>query len=428
MRLFDMDYIKVENKRLDEHYFRIEHPSGLTVIVYPKKGFNSVYASMGTKFGSIYSRFMFNGKEVTVPDGTAHYLEHKLFESEDGDAFQKYAKTGASANAFTSFDMTCYLFSCTDKFSESLKILLELMQTPYFTKETVAKEQGIIGQEIKMYDDSPDWRVMMNLLQGMYHKHPINIDIAGSVETIANITPEILYECYNSYYNLHNMVLTVVGGADMDEVIKIVDENIKSGKPVDTKIILPDEPYSVVKSYTEQIMSVAVPMFELGFKEKCGTDYAANKEQICTNILMNAFAGESSKLYRRLMDEKLINAGFGYEYFEGLGYRSLIFSGESRDPQTAAGIINEAVRELHKNGISREDFEIAKRAVYGRMTAMFDSKQAIASELISGEFTGREIYEAFDAAAEMTLSDVNERLESQLDADNCCLSVVKGEE
>ena len=406
---------------------RMEHDSGLTILVYPKKGFNSVYASMGTKFGSIYSRFMFNGKEVTVPDGTAHYLEHKLFESEDGDAFSKYAKTGASANAFTSFDMTCYLFSCTNQFRESLEILIDLMQTPYFTKETVAKEQGIIGQEIKMYDDSPDWRVMMNLFQGLYHKHPINIDIAGSVESIAEITPEILYECYNSYYNLHNMVLTVVGGVDPDEVLRIVDEKIRPSAPVETKVIFPDEPYQVVKSYTEQVMPVAVPMFELGFKEDSGSRYASNHELVCSSVLMNAFIGESSELYRRLLDEKLINSTFGHEYMEGLGYRSMILSGESRNPNAAAEMINDAVRKLHKNGISSEDFENARKVVYGKMIAGFDHKQSIASELINGAFTGREIYEGIDAVAEITLEDVNKRLESQLDADNCCLSVVKGE-
>ncbi len=405
----------------------MEHPSGLTILVYPKKGFNSIYASMGTKFGSIYSNFRFNGKEVRVPDGTAHYLEHKLFESEDGPAFQKYAKTGASANAYTSFDMTCYLFSCTDQFSESLKILIDLIQSPYFTEENVAKEQGIIGQEIKMYDDSPDWRVMMNLLQGLYHVHPINVDIAGTVDTIAEITPGILYECYNSYYNLHNMVLTVVGGADPDEVLKIVESTIKPSAPVKTELIIPDEPYNVVKSYTEQIMPVAVPMFELGFKEDSMGRYATNKEMLCTSVLMNAFIGEGSALYRKLLDEKLINSSFGYEYFEGLGYRCVIMSGETRKPQSAAEMINDAVRKLHKTGISREDFEIAKKVVYGKTISAFDSKQAIAGELISGEFTGRELYEAVEDIAEMTLEDVNKRLESQLDADNCCLSVVKGE-
>ena len=382
---------------------------------------------MGTKFGSIYSNFRFNGKEVRVPDGTAHYLEHKLFESEDGPAFQKYAKTGASANAYTSFDMTCYLFSCTDQFSESLKILIDLIQSPYFTEENVAKEQGIIGQEIKMYADSPDWRVMMNLLQGLYHVHPINVDIAGTVDTIAEITPGILYECYNSYYNLHNMVLTVVGGADPDEVLKIVESTIKPSAPVKTELIIPDEPYNVVKSYTEQIMPVAVPMFELGFKEDSMGRYATNKEMLCTSVLMNAFIGEGSALYRKLLDEKLINSSFGYEYFEGLGYRCVIMSGETRKPQSAAEMINDAVRKLHKTGISREDFEIAKKVVYGKTISAFDSKQAIAGELISGEFTGRELYEAVEDIAEMTLEDVNKRLESQLDADNCCLSVVKGE-
>ncbi len=423
-----MGFVKIENKRVNEHYYRMEHRSGLTIIVYPKRGFNSIYASIGTKFGSVYSKFVFNGREITVPDGTAHYLEHKLFESEDGDAFSKYAKTGASANAYTSFDMTCYLFSCTSKFRESLEILIDLMQTPYFTKETIAKEQGIISQEIKMYDDNPDWRVMMNLFKGMYHSHPINIDIAGTVESIAQITPEILYDCYNSYYNPHNMVLTVVGGADPAEVLEITDKKLIPGKNVDTRLIIPDEPYKVVKSYTEQTMPVAVPQFEIGFKEDSADKYATNKELVCTSVLMNSFVGEGSGLYRKLMDEKLINSGFGYEYLEGLGYRSVILSGESRNPQAAAEIINDAVRKLHKDGVGREDFENAKKAVYGKCIAGFDYKQSIASELMNSQFTGREIFEAADAAAEITLNDVNERLQYQLDADNSCLSVVKCEE
>lgn len=421
-----MEFTKIENKRVNEEYYRLEHSSGLTVIVYPKKGFNSVYASIGTKFGSIYSRFTNNCREICVPDGTAHYLEHKLFESEDGDAFSKYAKTGASANAYTSFDMTCYLFSCTDKFRESLEILIDLIQTPYFTKETVAKEQGIIAQEIKMYDDSPDWRVMMNLFKGLYHHHPINIDIAGSVESIAEITPEILYECYNSYYNLHNMVMTVVGGVDPQEVRSIVDEKIRPSEKIDTQVLFPEEPYKVVRSYTEQVLPVAVPMFELGFKEDSGSRYATSRELIATSILMNAFVGESSELYRRLLDAKLVNAAFGHEYLEGLGYRSLIISGESRNPKAAAEMIDEAVRKLHKTGISEAEFENARKVVYGKMVAGFDYKSSLASELMNGEFTGRKLFDGIEAVADITLKDINERLEVQLDADNCCLSVVKG--
>ncbi len=422
-----MDFTKIENQRVGEHYFRMKHSSGLTVIVYPKKGFHSTYAVIGTRFGSIYSRFMFNGKEITVPDGTAHYLEHKLFESEDGDAFTKYAKTGASANAFTSFTQTCYLFSCTSQFEESLKILLELVQTPYFTKETIAKEFGIISQEIKMYDDNPDWRVMMNMLCGMYHNHPINKDIAGTVETISEITPEVLYNCYNSYYNFHNMVLTVVGNADPEQILKILDSSLRTDSPVETKLLIPDEPYSVVKPYVEQIMPVSVPTFNLGFKEKCPSDYVSEKEIICTNILLNAFLGESSDLYRRLMDSKLINSTFGYEYMEALGCRSVILSGESREPKAAAKMILDAVRKLHNEGISQGDFDASKNVYYGKLMAGFDSKHYIAGELIDGEFSGRNMFDIVDIAADVTLDDVNKCLETKLDADNVCLSVVKGE-
>ena len=195
-----MDIKEIKSVALAERYYKVKHDSGLTIYVYPKEGYSSTYAIFGTKYGSINNCFKVdNGETVSVPDGIAHYLEHKLFESEDGDAFSRYAKTGANANAYTSFDKTCYLFSCTDNFEESLEILLDFVQSPYFTKETVAKEQGIIGQEIKMYDDSPSWRVMFNMLMNMYKTHPVRIDIAGTVESIAKITPEYLYTCYNTY-------------------------------------------------------------------------------------------------------------------------------------------------------------------------------------------------------------------------------------
>ena len=421
-----MNFTKIENSRVGECYYRMKHKSGLTIIVYPKENFRSVYASVGTKFGSINSKFKYKGREINVPDGTAHYLEHKLFESEDVDAFPKYAKTGASANAYTSFDVTCYLFSCTENFGESLKILLDLVQSPYFTEETVAKEQGIIGQEIKMYEDSADWKVMMNLLQGMYKNHPINIDIAGSVETIADITPEILYNCYKSYYNLNNMVMCVAGNASPDEVIEIADSVLKENEEFKTESIFPNEPYEVVTHYTEQVLPVAVPMFELGFKEKAPEHFASNKELIGTNIILEAFAGEGSALYRELLDKGLINSGFGTEYLEGMGYRGIIFSGETRNPNAVAEIIRKRTKELHENGISPKDFEIAKRCIYGKLISGFDHPSSIASEIINGEFTGRKIFESIEDIAVLTCDDVNERLKEQLDPENSCLSVVKG--
>ena len=421
-----MNYTELINRRFGEKYYLIHHPSGLKIYVCPKKGFHTAYAQIGTRFGSINSEFLRDGKRITVPDGTAHYLEHKLFESEEGDAFSLYAKTGASANAYTSFDSTCYLFSCTDNLKESLAILFDLIQSPYFTPETVAKEQGIIGQEIKMYDDSPEWRVHMNLLSALYQKHPINTDIAGTVESIAQITPEILYECYNSYYNLNNMVMCVAGNVTPEEVIEVADSKLKPNTPVKTESIFPEEPYEVGKSFTEQKLPVAVPLFSLGFKENAPKKFASTQELIATGIILKAFSGQGSALYRRLLDEKLINSSFGSEYKDGCGYRTVIFEGESREPEKAAAIIREEVTKLHESGISPEDFENARRSLYGEIAYSKDSPSSIASEVILSVFTGRGIFEAGEVVANITLEDVNERLKYQLDPENSCLSVIRG--
>ncbi len=421
-----MNFEIIKNERIGEQYYRLCHPSGLTILVYPKQGYNSTYAAVGTDFGSVNKHFIRDGKEIIVPDGTAHYLEHKLFESEEGDAFAQYARTGASANAYTSFDTTCYLFSCTSRFKESLEILFDLIQSPYFTPETVAKEQGIIGQEIKMYEDSPEWRVAMNLWQALYHNHPINIDIAGSVETIAQITPEILYECYNSYYNLHNMVLGVAGNVSPEEVLEIADKKLKVSQPFQTQSIFPEEPYEVKEKYTEQRLPVAVPLFCLGFKEKAPRQFVTIKEMICTNILLEAFAGFGSELYRKLLDSKLINSTFGADYNEGKYYRTVMFEGESRDPLKVSEMILEEVRKLKQNGISQEEFERARRCLYGGIISGFDSPSGLASKMINNEFMGGTSFVSLEETAKVTPEDVNERLKDQLDPENYALSVIKG--
>jgi len=421
-----MRFKEIKEERFGITYYELKHESGLPIYVCPKEGFRSCYAVIGTKFGSMNAEFIHNGSRITVPDGTAHYLEHKLFESEEGDAFTQYAKTGASANAYTSFDNTCYLFSCTERFDESLGILFDLIQSPYFTPETVAKEQGIIGQEIKMYDDSPDWRVTMNLLQAMYQNHPINKDIAGTVETIAEITPEILYECYHSYYNLNNMVLCIAGNVSPEDVLKIADEKLKPNEAVSTESIFPEEPYEVKQGYVEQALPVALPMFALGFKEQAGTEYAGTKDLLCTSILLEAFAGEGSELYRRLLDNRLINSTFGTEYMEGKGYRAVIFEGESADPAAAAEMIKEAVRELHEKGVAMDMFENAKKCTYGRIARGLDSPSSIATGMLNAAFTGKKMFASAEMISEITLQDVNDRLKQQLDPDNCTLSVIKG--
>ena len=234
----------VKSARMGEEYLRLEHESGLVILFYPMKGFRTAYAIFGTKYGSVDSEFKTPEDEdfVKVPDGVAHYLEHKLFESEEGSVDRLFAGAGAEANAFTSFDKTCYLFSCTDRFEESFRYLLRFVQDPYFTSETVEKERGIIEQEIRMYEDNPDWRVMQNLLTALYAENPVRQDIAGTVESISKITPELLYRCYRTFYNLSNMVVAVAGSFDPAAAERVLAEELKPGKPMKILRRIPEEP------------------------------------------------------------------------------------------------------------------------------------------------------------------------------------------
>ncbi|MBQ5883382.1 MAG: insulinase family protein [Clostridia bacterium] len=242
-----MEYIK--NDILDEGYYSINHKSGLKIFVYPKKDYAQTYAVFGTKYGSIDTRFKRSDKKdfIEIPEGTAHFLEHKLFESEELDAFQRYAKTGASANAYTSFDRTCYLFTCTGHFKENFEILLDFVRHPYFTEETVQKEQGIIGQEINMYKDLPDWVCLFNMLEGMYHNHPVKIDIAGTKQSISQITADMLFSCYNTFYNLSNMALAVAGNVTPEEVVEIADRLLTTDEDVTVERAFKEEPETIVE-------------------------------------------------------------------------------------------------------------------------------------------------------------------------------------
>ncbi|WP_283607463.1 EF-P 5-aminopentanol modification-associated protein YfmH [Faecalispora anaeroviscerum] len=416
---------KITNKRVQDSYYSIKHPSGLRIFVYPKEASNSTYAIFGTRYGSVDTSFRRSDEKdiSTVPEGIAHFLEHKLFESEDGDAFARYAKTGASANAYTSFDMTCYLFSCTENVYESLEILLDFVQSPYFTEQTVQKEQGIIGQEIRMYDDDPQWRVMFNLLKALYHHHPVKIDIAGTVESIAEITPDYLYRCYHTFYNLNNMALCVAGNIDPERVLELCDKMLKPSELTQVERIFEEEPLGVVQNRVEQKLSVTIPLFQFGFKEPARRRTVQELAQ--TDILLELLASDASPLYRRLLDANLINtASFGSEYFEGPGYAAVIFSGESKDPDAVAKEIRSEVERLRKEGIPAEAFERARKAVYGRNVAALNSAEAIANAMISLTFAERELFSYIDALATVQLPDVQKRLEEQLLSENSALSVI----
>ena len=410
---------------LGESYREIRHPSGLTIRVLHKDGYKSSFALFATKYGSIDTRIERpDGSFRAIPEGTAHFLEHKLFESEDLDAFARFAKTGANANAFTSFDMTAYLFSGAACFSENLEILLDFVQSPYFTEQTVRKEQGIIGQEIRMYRDSADWEVEFNLLRALYHHHPVRIDIAGTEQTIAEISADLLYDCYRNFYNLHNMVLAVAGNATVEEVLAVADKVLKpaSGKPAVREFV--PEPKAPAQSYIEERMPVNVPSFALGYKEAISTPERTEKEVLCTQVLLDAVAGRSSALYERLLREGLINTGFDAQYFYGFGYANCEFSGESADPKRAAAEIRKAVAAARQTGIDRESFERARRKLYGRIVMGFNDVQSVAVDMVESYFAGDDLFERARVCRDMTLEDVNARLRDILEDETAALSVV----
>lgn len=420
-----MNIKEVRNELLNEKYYDIDHPSGLKILVMPKENYSSTYAIFATKYGSIDTMIqMSDGSFKEIPEGTAHFLEHKLFESEDLDAFERFAKTGASANAYTSFERTGYLFSCSANFKKNLEILLDFVQNPYFTQATVEKEQGIIGQEIDMYKDAPDWEVMFNCLRTMYHNLPVRIDIAGTQESIAQITAKTLYGCYDNFYNLHNMVLAVAGNADVDEIVEVADKVLKpvEGKMAQRKVI--DEPKDVIDSYIEEKLSVATPQFMFGFKESWDTPERTTKEEISMEILLDMISGQSSELYKRLFDGKLINNSFGFEYFTGFGYSCVLFAGESNDPKKVAEEIVGEIGRFRETGFDETAFERTKKKLYGRMIMGMNDIEGLANNMAVSYFAGEDVFTDFEIFKTVTLDDVNDIFKKTLDENRSVLSVI----
>ena len=418
---------EIKNELLKDSYYEIDHSSGFKIFVYPKENYSSTYAVFGTKYGSIDTCFKKDGeKEFTeVPEGIAHFLEHKLFESEELDAFARYAKTGASANAYTSFDKTCYLFQCSGNFEASLEILLDFVSNPYFTEQTVQKEQGIIGQEIRMYEDEPGWESLFVLLRAMYHNHPVRIDIAGTVESISHITADLLYECYDTFYNPANMALAVAGNVTVEQVLKIADKMLqpKASRKVERKFQI--EPESVVEKYAERHLSVAMPIFAIGFKENVQTPSRTLKESMESGILLDIIAGPTSSLYEELLNDNLINTTFDTEYFEGYGYSAHIFNGESTDPKAVRERINAEIKRVIQEGVDREAFQRIKKKHYGSLIMDFDSIDSISNSLISAYFNGEGLFDQLKLLESITAEDIDRRLKDSFKIENSSMSVIK---
>ena len=423
-----MKFNKVENKAIGETLYFGTHESGLGIFVVPKKNFSKKYAIIGAKIGSVDNTFIPNGEneQITVPDGIAHFLEHKMFEMSDGsDAFAKFSEYGANANAFTSFTNTCYLFSCTDNFYESFEHLLNYVKSPYFTDANVEKEKGIIGQEIKMYDDDGEWRVMFNLLRALYKDLPVRIDIAGTAESISHITPDTLYKCYNTFYDPSNMILCVAGDVDENKVLEITDK-IMGDKITGTKArgIYPDEQENVFQMEIEQKLSVSSPIFDIGFKDSGKyTGDEILKNEITVKIILSSVASKSSDLYERLYNDGLINDEFSYDYMYEEQYACAIIGGESKEPKKVCGEVIKYLKD--KKRIDADEFDRAKKSIWGSYLRTFNDVEGICSAMVRNVLKGVNWFDFSNIFDSVTLAFVNEKYEKLFcDEEKQALSVV----
>ncbi|WP_194543528.1 pitrilysin family protein [Paenibacillus sp. FSL W7-1279] len=423
-----MESIHYDN--LQETLYYEVMDNGLHVYVLPKPGFQKTYATFATKYGSVDNHFKVEGEsETRVPDGIAHFLEHKMFEEPEGDIFAKFASNGASANAFTSFDQTVYLFSATENIHENLETLINFVQNPYFTDQNVEKEKGIIGQEINMYQDNPDWRVYFGLIEAMYKVHPVHIDIAGTVESIGTITKEDLYTCYNAFYHPSNMLLFVVGGVDPVETMNLIRSN-QAGKSYEKQgsieRIFDPEPKGVEEKRRESRLAVSLPKCLFGFKEKqVGlTAEEQLRRDLTTKLMMDLLFGSSTELYQQLYDEDLISDSFGHEYNSSPQYAFSAVGGDTKDPDQLLERIRTEVDKLKATGFQASDFERARKKKMGGYLRMLNSPENIAHEFTRYQFRGADFFKVLPVYESITIDDVNRRLQEHIDWDQLAVSIV----
>ena len=411
---------------LSEKLYRQTLPNGLTVAVVPRPGFSKKLAYFVTDFGAIHTEFTLNGQPIHAPAGIAHYLEHKLFDMPQGDVMAQFAMLGASPNAFTSYDLTAYYFSCTEHFDENLRLLLEFVSTPYFTEQSVEKEQGIIGQEIGMNEDNPDTRIFESLMRAMYKDHPIRVPILGSRESIAQITPEALETCHKAFYRPGNMLLCVVGDVDPEAVLATAAQVLPAQDDAQvTRTQQWPEDMSCENALTQCDMEVAMPMFQLGFKcEPTEFGEEAVRQEAIGELAAEALFGESSQLYLQLYEEGIIDASFGGGFETVDGMAMLTAYGDSDEPQKVREAILQETRRLCKEGIPQDAFLRMKRSALGRRIRDLDSFDSTAFRICAYHFSGFDYFRFPEIYRSVEVSDILEFLQRAVTEKRCCMSVI----
>ena len=413
-----------------ETLYRKKLACGLEIAVLPRAGFTKKLCYFVTDFGAIHTDFTMDGKAYTVPAGVAHYLEHKLFDMPGRDVVEEFSSLGAVPNAFTGYDMTAYYFSCTERFEENLRLLLEFVTTPYFTQESVAKEQGIIGQEIGMNEDSPENRLFELLMGAMYESHPIRTPILGTRESIAQITPQILETCHRAFYRPDNMLLCVVGDVDPEQIAQMAEEMLKDApRPQVTVVRQWEETLAVSTPEIQHRMEVAMPMFHLGFKCQPLPDGAEGvRMEIIGDLAAEALFGESSPLYLKLYEQGIIDGSFGggFETVEGMAM--LACTGDSEDPKAVQQAILEQAKILAETGIEETDFLRMKRSALGRRIRNIDSFDSTCFRICAYHFSKFDYFQIPDIYEQVTREDIRQFIQTVIDPDRMCMAIINPKE
>ena len=424
----------IENSKVKEKVYIEKLDNGLTVMIIPKPGVQKKYMIWGTNYGSNDNEFIVPGEEekTTVPNGVAHFLEHKMFEQENGtNSLDVLTALGTEANAYTTNDHTAYLFECTDNFYEAMDELMDYVQHPYFTDENVEKEKGIIGQEIMMYDDYPEWRVYLNAMEAMYHNNPIKIDIVGTIETISKIDKEILYKCYETFYNPSNMAMVICGDFESEKLIEEVKKRLidkKSNGKIER--IFQEEPEEIVKEKIEQKLEVSQPLYTIGIKDKIDNVENSNKtdivkKHIAIEILLNIIMGRSSKLYKELYNEGLIYSGASLDYEFSKTYAHILIAGQSTEPEKLYNKFKARVKELIENGIDENDFERNKKMIYGGYVKEYNDVTDIARMFLADYFKGINSFDYIEEINSINVEYLNQVLKDVFKENKMVLSIVK---
>jgi len=424
----------IENLKVKEKLYIEKLENGLTIMIIPKKGFQKKYVMWATNYGSLDNKFIIPGEEeiTEVPNGIAHYLEHKLFEQENGkNSLDALTELGVDANAYTTTNHTAYLFEATDNFYPALDELMDYVQHPYFTDENVEKEKGIISQEIMMYDDYPEWEVYMNAIRAMYSKNPITIDIAGTVDSIKPINKEILYKCYNTFYNLSNMLMCVVGDCKPENLVEEIKKRIvKNEKPEgEIKRIYEEEPKQIVQKEIEKTMEVSMPLFVIGIKD---VDFENQeniiKKHIAIEILLNMLIGKSSKSYKRLYEKGLIMSEPYLEYEFEKTYAHIAITGQSKEPKKVLEAIQNQIAEFKEKGLNEEHFNRIKNMIYGGYIKEYNNISLIARIFVSDYFKGINAFDYLENFNAVTKEYAQNILKEVFKKENTVISIVKGQD